>query len=148
MATVRKPYSRAQMREHDKEYALIIQQMRELLRTHDAMVRRGDQDRVDAALRGLYGLRDYVLYQHRIWTERGRWNRYYQVQPVGATHMSLTCRTVKTSTLVLLNWTLSGASRVSVSELLRLCRHCGGRDTGDVSDAVFEQLFREHYMYD
>jgi hypothetical protein len=144
----RKPYSRAQIREHDKEYAPILRQMRDLLRTHDAMVRRGDQDRVDAALVGLHELRDYVLYQHRIWTERGRWNRYYQVQSDGAAHMSLTCRTVTNSTLVYLNWTLSGMDRRSVAEILKLCRHCGGVDTGDVPESVFQQFFREHHLLD
>lgn len=142
----REPYSRQQILEHDEEYAVLFREVRDLRRHHDAMVRRGDYERADAARKNLQSLGDPVLYQHRIWHERGRWNRYWQVQPSGLTHTSMACRSITTATVAHLQWELSGLPREVVARERKLCRHCGRMDTGEIADSLIRQFFRRHFL--
>lgn len=98
------------------------------------------------ALRQLHGLRDRIRYGYRLWTERGRWNHFYRVKS-GSTHTHLTCRTIIPSTVVDLDWELSGQSREVVAELHKLCRHCGQQDTDAITDTMAKGFFSQHYLY-
>lgn len=145
---MREPFSLEQIVEHDEEWASLIRSLRDLRRHHEAMVRRGDTERAVAALVGIRELRDPIFYAHRIWTERGRWNRYYRVLNGGLAHTGLSCRSVTPDTVAPLDWRLSGLDREAVARQYKLCRHCGSRDTTEVTGEMFRRLFVQHYLLD
>lgn len=140
------PYSREQILDHDEVWSGIVAQMRDLRRLNDSMVRLGDPERAQEALEKLTALADRVLYAHRVWERRGRWNRYYRVAGSDLMHTGLTCRSVKPSTIVWLDWKLSGLPRQVVAEHYSLCRHCGRRDTGEITTEIFRDFLSEHYL--
>jgi hypothetical protein len=148
MKTVRVPYTKHEILEHDREYAVLFLAMRDLRRRHDAMLRRGDGQRAEAIVRELQLLRDPILYQHRIWTERGRWNRFYTVQNGGLTHTRMMCRTINASTVAVLDWQQSGQDRAVVNACRRLCRHCGSWDTAEITEVMMHDFWVAHYLID
>lgn len=146
---MRQPYSHEQILEHDQEWAHLVREMRDLRRHHDAMMRRGDGEAVAHTLKQLHELRDQVLYAHRVWFERGHWNRFYCVLFTRVLHTGLACRTITPHTQTALFWELSGREREAVAQQHKLCRHCGRKDTVDVGapDVMLRGFFRKHYLF-
>jgi hypothetical protein len=142
------PFTREQILEHDREYADVLQTVRSLCRRYTAMLRRGDVELAEKILVEIREMRDPVMYQHRVWSERGRWNRFYRVAHSPRMHTSLICRTISMATVGFLDWPLSGLERDEVARRSAMCRHCGSRDTSEMSpEPRMRAFFAAHHLF-
>jgi hypothetical protein len=132
--------------EHDREWTVLISEVRRLAKRYEAAQLRGDQLAADVLRYELGQLRGQVIYAHRRWQRLGSWTRYYQVRD-GVLHTSMACRSIGLHTIMRCLPELSMMDTKDVARQYKMCRHCGHRESrAYADDDVFAAQMRRHYL--
>ncbi|SHW95262.1 Uncharacterised protein [Mycobacteroides abscessus subsp. abscessus] len=139
------PLPRAEIVEHERYWAQVVTELRNLRRKLEHARWRGDKEGAEDIAAQMRSHAPGLMYAHRRWERHGRWNRYYQV-PSGAVHTTLTCRCINIETTLRPLPRLAGLRRARVASKYKLCRHCGTKTTADVPDALIQKVLRDNYQ--